>query len=450
MSKMDEIVIIGGGGAGLTAALAAKKSGASNITLITKDRLSYSPCALPFVLGGQIESFGKMTSSIEDICRMSGIKCVLSSAEGIDTKKKTVKTTAGEISYGKLIIASGGSPSIPPIKGANLAGVYTMHRMEDAEKVMEAMTTAKSAVVVGGGAIGLESAAAFVEKGIKVTLIEGLEYVLFRMFDPDYCQLIEKNLEDQGIELIKGKCVEEISGETKVRSVKVAGREIPADLVILSTGVRPNVKLLENSGIEIVNGGIKTDEHCETNIKGVYAAGDCSITKSILTGKPVASLLGTTAVRQGMVAGMNAAGEHAVFEGVLNSMLLKVFDQEIGRCGLTEKDAKAEGMEVVTGRIKSSSIAEYYPGGKPIDLKLIFNAKDKLLVGAQMVGGAGLAEKVNSLTLALSKKAKVEDLTRMEYAYTPPLAPSHNAIVLAAENAHRKIKRLEERNNRKD
>jgi len=446
---MDDIVIIGGGGAGLTAALAAKKSGAGSITLITKDLRSYSPCALPFVLGGEIESFDKMTSGIEDICRMSGIKCVIASAEGIDTKKKTVKTKAGEISYGKLILASGGSPVIPPIKGANLAGVYNMHRIEDAEKVMDAMKCAKNAVVVGGGAIGLECAAAFVEKGIKVTLIEGLEYVLFRLFDPDYCQLIEKNLEDHGIDLIKGKFIEEIAGDTTVRTVKVAGKEIPADLVILSTGVRPNVKLLENSGIEMLNGGIKTDEHCETNVKGVYAAGDCSITKSILTGKPVASLLGTTAVRQGMVAGMNAAGEHAVFEGVLNSMLLKVFDQEIGRCGLTERDAKAEGMEVVTGRIKSSSIAEYYPGGKPIDLKLIFNAKDKLLVGAQIVGGAGIAEKVNSLTLALSKKATVEELTRMEYAYTPPLAPSHNAIVLAAENAHRKIKRLEEREKRK-
>ncbi|MFZ2454943.1 MAG: FAD-dependent oxidoreductase [Candidatus Altiarchaeia archaeon] len=447
---MEGIAVIGGGGAGLTAALAAKKAGASDITLITKDKYSYSPCALPFVLGGEIESFDKMTSAIEDICRMSGIKCVISPAEGVDTKRKTVKTKTGEIPYGKLIIASGGSPAVPPIKGANLQGVYNLHRLEDGEKVLAAMKDAKNAVVVGGGAIGLESAAAFVEKGIKVTLIEGLEYVLCRLFDPDYCDMIEKNLQDRGIELIKGKFIEEIAGDTQVKSVKVAGREIPADLVILSTGVRPNVKILENSGIELLNGGIKTDEHCETSMKGVYAAGDCSITKSILTGKPIASLLGTTAVRQGMVAGMNAAGEHAVFEGVLNSMLLKIFDQEIGRCGLTEKDAKAEGMEVVTGKIKSSSIAEYYPGGKPMELKLIFNAKDKLLVGAQVIGGAGVPEKVNSLTFALSKKTTVEDLTRMEYAYTPPLAPSHNAIVLAAENAHRKIKRLEERDRRRN
>jgi len=146
-------------------------------------------------------------------------------------------------------------------------------------------------------------------------------------------------------------------------------------MVVLSTGVRPNVKILEGSGIELVNGGIKTDEHCETNIKGIYAAGDCSITKATLTGKPIASLLGTTAVRQGTVAGMCAAGENAVFEGVLNSMLLKLFDQEIGRCGLTEKEAAAEGIETVTGKIRSSSNAEYYPGGKPIEIKLIFNAK---------------------------------------------------------------------------
>lgn len=446
---MEGIVIIGGGGAGLTAALAAKKAGAGDITLITKEKQSYSPCALPFVLGGEIESFSKMISSIEDICRMSGIKCIISPAEGIDIKKKTVKTGAGEINYGRLVIATGASPAIPPIKGASLPGVYTLMTLQDAEKVQAAMKDAKHAVVVGGGAIGLESAAAFTEKGIKVTLVEGLEYVLCRLFDPDYLAVIEKNLTDSGIELIKGKFIEEIAGDTKVKSVKVAGREIPADIVILSTGVRPNVKILENSGIELVNGGIKTDEHCETSVKGIYAAGDCSITKSILTGKPIASLLGTTAVRQGMIAGANAAGEHDLFEGVLNSMLLKLFDQEIGRCGLTEKDAKAEGMEVVIGKIKSSSNAEYYPGGKPMEIKLIFNAKDKLLVGAQVLGGAGVPEKVNSLTLALAKKATVEDLTRMEYAYTPPLAPSHNGIVLAAENAHRKIKRMEERDKRK-
>ena len=447
---MEELVIIGGGGAGLTAALAAKKTGNDNITLITKDRFSYSPCALPFVIGGEIEDFSKISSSIEDICKNSGITCLIDEVLSIDTEKRLVRTKEKGIAYKKLVIATGGSPIMPPIKGTHLGGVYTLHRLEDAEKIMKAIPKAKTAVVIGGGAIGLEAAAAFVERGLKVTLVEGLEYVLCRLFDPDYCQMVEKKLQDHGIELIKGKFVEEIAGDVHVKSVKVAGREIPADIVVLSTGVRPNLKLTEKTGIEILDGGIKTDEYTETSIKGIYAAGDCTITKSALTGKPAPSLLGTTAIRQGTVAGINATGEHAVFDGVLNSMLLKLFDLEIGRCGLTEKDAKAEGMDVVTGKIKSSTAAEYYPKGKWIEVKLLFNAKDRRLIGAQIAGGAGVAGKVNLLTFAMSKKATVEDLIKLEYAYTPPLAPSHNPIVLAAENAHRKIKRLEERDKRKN
>ncbi len=447
---MEEIVIIGGGGAGLTAALAAKRTGSDNITLITKDHLSYSPCALPFVIGGDIEDFGKISSSIEAICKNSGINCLLEEVLSIDAEKRIVLTKEKEIRYNKLVIATGGSPAMPPIKGTHLGGVHTLHRIEDAEKIMKAVPKAKTAVVVGGGAIGLEAAAAFIERGLKVTLIEGLEYVLCRLFDPDYCQTVEKKLQDHGIELIKGKFIEEISGAGRVQSVKIAGREIPADIVVMSTGVRPNTKLVEKTGIELVGGGIKTDEYTQTSIKGIYAAGDCTITKSALTGKPVPSLLGTTAIRQGTVAGINAAGEHAVFDGVLNSMLLKLFDLEIGRCGFTEKDAKAEGMETVTGRIKSSTAAEYYPKGKWIEVKLIFNAKDHRLVGAQIAGGGGVAGKVNLLTFAMSKKATVEDLIKLEYAYTPPLAPSHNPIVLAAENAYRKIKRLEEKDKRKN
>jgi len=442
------LVIIGGGGAGLTAALAAKKTSyETDITLITKDRLSYSPCALPFVIGREIEDFGKISKGLEDICKNSAIKCVIDEAISIDAKNKVVKTKHAEIPYDRLIIATGGNPSIPPIKGAGLKNVHTLHRIEDAQKIMDAAKDAKHAVVVGGGPIGLEAAAAFRELGIKVALIEGLEYVLCRLFDPDFCQLIEKKLEEKGIELIKGKNVEEITGADKVKSVKVAGREVPADIVVLSTGVRPGIKIAENTGIEVSGGGIKTDEYTETNIKGIYAAGDCTITKSLLTGKHMPSLLGTTAIRQGTVAGINAAGGHAVFDGVLNSTILKIFDLEVGRCGLTEREAKAEGIETVTGRIKSTTTAEYYPKGKGIELKLIFETKEGRLIGSQIVGGGGVAGKINLLTFAISRKATVEDLIKLEYCYTPPLAPSHNPIVLASENAYRKMKRIKEKGN---
>jgi len=445
MHKHD-LVIIGGGGAGLTAALAAKKTSYdASVTLITKDPLSYSPCALPFVISGEIDGFDSISKGIEDICRNSNINCLIDEAVSIDVKRRVVETRTGEFHYTSLIIATGGIPATPPIKGVDLEKVYTLYRMEDARRIMQAAEQAESAVVIGGGAIGLEAAAALIESGLKVALIEGLDYVLYRALDPDFSQAVENKFKENGVELIKGQNVEEITGEAKVESVKVAGREFPADLVIVVTGVRPNVKLAEKAGIGILNGGIKTDEYMETSVKGIYAAGDCAITKSLITGKPMPGLLGTIAIRQGTVAGMNAVGERETFENVLGSMILKVYDMEVGRTGLTEREAKAEGMEVVTGKVKSTTTAEYYPKGKGIEVKLIFNARDKRIVGAQAIGGGGVAGKINLLTFAISRKATVDDLIKLEYCYTPPLAPSHNPIVLAAENAYRKMKRLKER-----
>ncbi|MBN2250527.1 MAG: FAD-dependent oxidoreductase [Candidatus Altiarchaeota archaeon] len=444
---MIELVIIGGGGAGLTAALAAKKTGSDcNVTLITKENMSYSPCAFPFLIGGDIESFDAISKSIEDICKNSGIKCLIDEAISIDAGKRIVEIGKERLPYDSLVIATGGKPFIPPIKGADSLNVHTLHRLEDAKKLMQSLNGAETAVVVGGGAIGLETAAAFIECGLKVTLVEGLEYVLYRSFDPDYCLMIEKKLAENGIELIKGKNVEEITkdDEGKVKSVKVAGRDVPADIVVMATGVRPNTKITEKAGIELVNGAIKTDEFMQTNIKGIYAAGDCTASKAMLTGKTTLSLLGTIAVRQGIVAGMNAAGESEVFGSVLNSMILRLFDMEIGRTGLTERDAKAEGMETVTGRIKSTTTAEYYPKGSGIEVKLIFGLQDKRIIGAQVVGGGGVAGIINLITFAIGKGIDVDDLIKLEYCYTPPLAPSHNPIVLAAENAYKKMKRKEE------
>ena len=187
----------------------------------------------------------------------------------------------------------------------------------------------------------------------------------------------------------------------------------------------------------------------QTNIKDVYAAGDCICARCLVTGRPIPSQLGTTAIRQGMVAATNAVGGYETMEGVLNSMVLKILDLHVGRTGLTEMEAMECGMNITVGRIKAETKAEYYPGGKEIHVKLIFNSVNQEIIGAQIIGGEMVAEKIDLIALAISQNAKIEDLMKLEYCYTPPLAPSHNPVVLAAENAFKKLERGKEVRRRK-
>ncbi len=448
---MSKLVIIGGGGAGLTAALTAKKTNRKvDVTIITERELSYSACALPFVISGEIGKLEDIYESMELICSKSNIGCIIDAATSVDTGKKIVKTAKnGSFSYDSLIIATGGMPAKPPVKGVNLENIFTLCSVEDARSIMEKVDNSKNAVVIGGGAIGIEAAVALVDLGLSVTLIEGFDHVLCRFFDPEYLEIIEDRLKEKKVELVLGHFVEEIVGEKEVVSVKVAGKEIPADLIIMATGVRPNSKIAEDAGIETLKCGIKTDWLMQTSIKDVYAAGDCAYSKSMITGKLMLSQLGTTAVRHGTVVGMNAVGETVAFEGVLGSMALKIFDFEVGRTGLTESDAKVEGIDVVSGRVKHTTKAKYYPGHKEIDMKLIFNIVDRRIIGGQVIGGETVAKEVDLLALAIAQQATIEDLIGLGYSYTPPLAPSHNIVVLAAENAHRKIMRLEKMRKKK-
>jgi len=443
---MHDLVIIGGGGAGLTAALMAKKTNwDANVTLITNEELSYSPCALPFVIGGEIEGLDKISKDITKICEESEINCVIDTVISIDVEKKLVRTEKGEeLPYISLIIATGGIPFVPPIPGVDLEGVYTIQRIEDARKIMHALENAKNAVVIGGGAIGLEMAAAFIKRGLKVTLIERSEHVLARPLDPDFSTIVENKLKEKGVELISCSSVQEIQGEGHVENVKAGDRTIPADIVLLGAGLRPNTELAKKAGIETVNEGIKTDGLMQTNIDDIYAAGDCVDSKSMVTGKLMLSQLGTTATRHGMIAGMNAVGGCATFEGVLNSMTLKIFDLEIGRTGVTKRDAGENEIDIVVGKVKGTTKSSYFPGAKELRIKLIFNALNRRLIGAQVIAEEGVAGKIDLLAFAIAHNAEIMDLMKLKYCYTPPVTPSRNVIVSAAENALKKLRRMME------
>jgi len=443
-----KILIIGAHAAGTDAASAARKTDrTAEITMITDQKVAgYSPCGIPFVIGRHIKSFDDLIVFPSSYYRMMRIDLRLETkAKKINTEEKSVeiedKSGKSEtLQYDSLIIATGAYPFVPPIKGRDKDGVFTLRTIEDGRKIDQALEKAKSAVVIGAGLIGLETAVAFAERGVNTTVVELLPQICPAMLDKDTANIIQKNLEEKGLKIITGKGVDEILGDDHVNAVSVAGEEIPADLVIVATGVRPNVQLAKNAGIEIgETGGIKTNMRMETSVKDVYAAGDCVESINLITGRPMLSQLGTTAVRQAKVAGINAAGGYAIFMGSLGSCVTRFFDLEVGATGLTEFMANKFGIETVSGTITSKTRADYYPGGKSIRVKIIVDKDTERIIGGQIVGGEEVTQRINALSFAIQKQMTVRELAKADTCYAPPVNETWEPMVLAAELALRRL-----------
>jgi len=442
------IVIIGASAAGTEAAVAARKTDREAvITLIDKAGMgAYSRCGLPFVLGGHIPRFENLIVYPQSLYRMMKFNLRLeTTATGIDTKAKTVdiedrKGKKETLGYDSLILATGSHPVALLIEGVDKEGVFTLHTMEDGRRLLEAMKRAKSAVVIGSGLVGLEVAAAFLESGIKTTVIEMLPCVLPRFLDQDMAGDVQEKLEEKGMEFLLGRAVEEIAGEEVVRGVSVAGKEIPADIVVNAAGVRPDTQLAQKAGIAIgETGGIKTDIRMQTRTNDVYAAGDCAETTHMVAQKPVLPLLGATAAREGKVAGVNAAGGYTLYPGTLCSAVSQLFDFEVGATGLTEFLAPRFGVELVVGKVSGHTKATYYPGVLPIKVKLLVERESKRIVGGQIVGGEEVTQRINALSLAVQKQMTVYELVKADTCYAPSVCETWEPIVLAAEMAIRRL-----------
>lgn len=442
------IVIIGAHAAAIDAASAARKTErTAEITLMTSQKKpGYSPCGIPFVLGGHITSFDDLIVFSPSFFRMMKLDLRLeTTATSINTEAKTVeiqdKTGKQEtLSYDSLIMTTGAYPFVPPIKGREKQGVYVLRTIEDGERIDEAIKNAKSAVVIGAGLIGLETAVALVERGLKTTVVELLPYVLPLMLDQDMASVVQKMLEERGMRVIVGRGVDEILGAEKATGVLVTGEQIPADLVVVATGVRANTELAQKAGIDVgLARAIKVNMRMETSVKDVYAAGDCVESVSLITHRPTISQLGTIAVRQAKVAGINAAGGYAIFPGVLGSAVTKMFDTEIGATGLTEFVAGRAGIQTVTGSITSKTRPEYYPGGKPIRIKIVVEKETQRIIGGQIVGGEEVSQRINALSFAIQKQMTIRELAKSDTCYAPPLAETWEPMVLAAEIAIRRL-----------
>ena len=437
------IVVIGSGTAGSNFALFARKlDRKAEIVVIGKEpTMQYSPCALPFVLGGRIEKPEDVIVFPNEFYEKQRIKLMLGTeAKAIDRGRKVVVTDEGEVPYDRLVLAIGSRAFVPPIKGAENEGVFTLKSLDDVRKLKAfiAEKKPKKAVVVGAGLIGLEGAVAFRELDIDVLVVELMDRLLPTMLDRDTAKVVQRHLEEHGIGFKFNAGVSEIVG-SPVKAVRIGEEETEADLVLIATGVRANTDLAKGAGLE-VGRGIIVNEYLQTSDPDIYAIGDCAEVVDAVTGERILSQLGTTAVRMAKVAAENIFGRNVKFRPVFNTAITELFELEIGTFGMSEERAKRKGLETAVGKFKGSTKPEYYPGGKPITVKLIFRKADRRLIGAQIVGGERVWGRIMTLSALAQKGATVEDVVYLETAYAPPISPTIDPISVAAEMALRKFK----------
>jgi NADH oxidase (H2O2-forming) len=444
------VIVIGANAAGVEAASAArKKDRTAEITLITQEKnAGYSRCGLPFVIGGVIPAFKDLIVYPPAFFQM--LKLNLrneTKATAINTKEKTVTilTPAGAtetLQYDSLVIATGADSFMPPIKGKEKAGILSLRGIEDGERIDAAVKAgAKSAIIMGAGLIGLEVGVALIERGLKVTIVEMLPQILPQLLDADMAKLVQEHLAEKGMIILTGKGVEEFLGEDKVTAIKAGGEVIEADLFISAFGVRANTKLAVDAGIPLgETRAIKTNARMETDVKDVYAVGDCAEAPNIITHRPTCAQLGTIAVREGKVAGANAGGDYSQFTGVLASAVTRLFEIEAGATGISETSAARNRIEVVVGAISSKTKADYYPAAKPIKVKLIVEKESQRIIGGQIVGGEEVTQRINALSFAIQKQMTVRELAKADTAYAPPLCETWEPMVLAAEMVLMKLR----------
>ncbi len=444
------IVIVGANAAGVEAASAArKKDRTAEITLLTIEKnAGYSRCGLPFVIENVIPSFRDLIVYPPAYFQMLKLNLrTETKVTAINTKEKTVAIackdgTTETMPYDSLVIATGADPFMPPIKGREKQGILVLRGLEDGERIDAAVKAgAKSAIIMGAGLIGLETGVALIERGLNVTVVEMLPQILPQMLDSDMAKMVQEHLEVKGMKILIGKTVEEFVGDDRVTAIVAGGEKIEADMFISAFGVRANTKLAVDAGIPLgETRAIKTNARMESDVKDVYAIGDCAESPNIITHKPTCAQLGTIAVRQGKVAGANAGGDYSLFTGVLASAVTRLFDLEAGATGLTETSAARNRIEVVTGAISSKTKADYYPSAKPIKVKLVVEKESQRLVGAQIIGGEEVTQRINALSFAIQRQMTVRELAKADTAYAPPLCETWEPMVLAAEMVLMKLR----------
>lgn len=440
------LLVIGGDAAGMSAAAQARRRRAEDALEIVcferGEHTSYAACGIPYFVGDLVHDAADLVARTPEEHRRRGLDVRMRhEVVAIATEATTVRVrnladgSETDEPYDRLVIATGATPTRPPIPGIDASGIFGVQSLADGVAVRAAVDggDVRRAVVVGGGYIGLELAEALVLRGLEVALVEGAAQPMSTL-DPDMGALIADALRAVGVSVHLDAKVDGFEVEDgAVRAVRAGGEVLPTELVVLGLGVRPSSSLAAAAGIEVgPTGGVVVDDHQRTSADGVYAAGDCVETFHRVSRRPVAIALGTHANKQGRVVGLNVTGGDAVFPGVIGTAISKICKFEVARTGLNEREAAEVGLDAVAATIEGETRAHYYPGATPIRVKLVAERGSGRILGGQIVGEEGAAKRVDVLAAAVWTEMVAEEFASLDLAYAPPFSPVWDPVLIAA------------------
>lgn len=449
----EKVIIIGGTAAGLSAASKAKRVDPSlDITVFEKSGyISYGACGLPYFVGDMIKEPNDLVSlSVDQMTHKRGVPTFIHhEVTRIDRGAQTVTVRNldnGEVferPYDKLVIATGARPIVPRIPGVDAQGVYTLRTVEDGIRLKHVVQSGaqKKAAIIGGGFIGIEVAEELTNSGVEVHLFEMMPRLL-PFLTESFSEAVLDTLTQHGVHVhLNAGAQALLTAEGSVCGVRATdGSETPVDYALLSIGVVPASDLARNAGLELgLKGAIVVDDEMRTSDPRIWACGDCVQMKNRITGGAAYVPLGTTANKQGRIAGGNLAGEHETFKGVLGSMVTKAFDLYISATGLSLDQAKAAGYDAVSSIITKGDRASYYPGSRDNTICLILDKKTGRLLGAQAIGSESVAGRINVFATAITCGMTVSEINELDLVYAPPVAPVYDPILIAASQAMKKV-----------
>ncbi|WP_415959860.1 FAD-dependent oxidoreductase [Streptomyces sp. 021-4] len=444
----ERLVVIGGDAAGMSAASQARRlKGPDELEIIAFERggfTSYSACGIPYWVSGDVGGPDDLIARTPEEHRERDIDLRMrTEVTEIDVAGQRVRALDREsgdaywTGFDKLVIATGARPVRPELPGIDAPGVHGVQTLGDGQALLDSLdhATGRRAVVVGAGYIGVEMAEAMLKRGFEVTVLNRGKQPMATL-DPDMGKLVHDAMDGLGITTVNGASVTKIltGPDGRVSEVATEERTYPADVVVLGIGVEPEAELAREAGLTVgPHGGILTDLAMRAvGHENIWAGGDCVEVLDLVAGRSRHIALGTHANKHGQVIGSNLGGGYGTFPGVVGTAVSKVCDLEIARTGLREKDARAVGLRYVTATIESTQRAGYYPGAKPMTVKMIAELRTGRLLGVQIVGREGSAKRVDVAAVALTAGMTVEQMTALDLGYAPPFSPVWDPVLVAA------------------
>jgi len=445
------LLVVGGVAAGPKAAAKARRCDPEMEIVIYQagDDISYAGCGLPYYISGVIKERQELISRTPGQFGLEGIRISKNRRiEKIDIQNHTVtgqKIGSGEAftdHFDRLVLATGAYPVRPKIEGIGLNNVFYLRSIFDADALSQVVRSesVRNVVIAGGGYIGLEMAESLVHLGKNVTIVELAPQIL-TLFDEDFAGILRQYLEKKGVKIFTSEGIQSLKGrDRKVTHVQTMAREVEADVVLMSLGIRPQVDLAKQAGLKIgETGAIWVNEKMETSAEGVYAAGDCAETTHLITGKKVWVPLGSTANKQGRVAGVNVCGGNATFPGIMGTAVFRTFDFNVAKTGLNMREAEKEGFHPVQAVVRGYGHAHYYPGGKESTLKVVADKETGRILGAEAMGEGPSDKFIDILAMALHGQMTCQELASADLAYAPPYSPVLSPVIVAANVLSNKL-----------